>query len=730
MEKILFVKGQPQKVAISGLGGVGKTQIVIELAHRTQDKHPQCAIFWLQATSAESLQQGFLNIGQQLKLIKTEDRSDARKLVQSHLSEESTGQWLLIIDNIDDMDLWEQELKAYLPNSRQGWIVCTTRNRKVAVKVATEQIVEVKEMDGEMAIDLLTKSLIRNDRPINRLVALKLLEQLTFLPLAIVQAAAYINENGMTLLDYILLLNEQEQDIVNLLSEDFEDDGRYQDIKNPVAMTWLISFEQIQRLDPLAAEILSFMACIDPKAVPQSLLPPGQSRKNVTRAIGTLNAYSFVSVRAAAAMDVHRLVHLATRSWLRRQQSLDVWAAKATLHVHNTIAESDYHNAAMWRPYLAHADYVLRSHGTQVTSEGINLMWWYGLCLYAEGRYSETVMWLEKALEGKRKEDGEEAVDTLAVMRSLAMTYRNQGRWTEAEVIQRQSHEMCIRTLGEEHPGTLASMSNLSMLRNDQGRWKEAQELQERELRIRLRTMGKEHCDTLIAMNTMCWTYRVQGKWKEAEEIGQDCMDIRRRLFGETHPHTLDSEHVMAVLYIGQSRWEEARELTTHIVEMRKQVIGEQHPETLSAMSLLVQVCNGQKRWNEAEELGLRVIECQKRLMGEENPLCLASIGSLAWTYCCQGRLEEAIKLREHIVEVSKRVLGKRHPSTLSSIRALAVAFGRNGRLREAVELLDNCYRAQEQVFGADHLETTGTEGDLAIWRAKLEDEGNTIHLN
>jgi len=89
-----------------------------------------------------------------------------------------------------------------------------------------------------------------------------LLVELTYLPLAIVQAAAYINENGIALADYLSPLKEKEEDIIDLLSEDFEDNGRYHNVKNPVATTWLISFEQIRRRDPLAAEYLSFIACV------------------------------------------------------------------------------------------------------------------------------------------------------------------------------------------------------------------------------------------------------------------------------------------------------------------------------------------------------------------------------------------------------------------------------------------------------------------------------------
>jgi hypothetical protein len=101
------------------------------------------------------------------------------------------------------------------------------------------------------------------------------------------------------------------------------DDGRYQSVKNPVATTWLISFEQIRRCDPLAARYISFMSCIDRKEIPEMLLPAGESRKKEMDAIGTLQAYSFIVKRSGAMVfDLHRLVHLAIRNWLQREGTL------------------------------------------------------------------------------------------------------------------------------------------------------------------------------------------------------------------------------------------------------------------------------------------------------------------------------------------------------------------------------------------------------------------------
>ncbi len=109
---------------------------------------------------------------------------------------------------------------------------------------------------------------------------------------------------------------------------------RYRNAKNPVATTWLIPFEQIRGRDPLAADYLSFMACVDPKNVPQSLLPPGQSRKKEIDAIGTLNAYSFITRRPVdVAVDAHRLVQLATRKLASKRRvacSLDRQGYRST----------------------------------------------------------------------------------------------------------------------------------------------------------------------------------------------------------------------------------------------------------------------------------------------------------------------------------------------------------------------------------------------------------------
>jgi hypothetical protein len=236
----------------------------------------------------------------------------------------------------------------YLPKSKQGAILFTTRDRRLAVKLAQQNVVEVPAMGEDTAARLLEKCLVNSKLINSRQNTSALLSQLTYLPLAIVQAAAYINENGIAIADYLSLLVNQEEEVIDLLSEEFEDDGRYPDVKNPVATTWLISFEQIRQRDLLAAEYLSFMACVEPKDIPQSLLPPGPTRKKEIDAIRTLNAYSFIVRRPTdMALNLHRLVHLATRNWLRKEEQLSQSTEKAIMRLEKVFPNDSHENRSL-----------------------------------------------------------------------------------------------------------------------------------------------------------------------------------------------------------------------------------------------------------------------------------------------------------------------------------------------------------------------------------------------
>lgn len=378
----------------------------------------------------DSLQQAYRDIAQQLRIPGwDEEKADVKKLVQAHLSQADTRPWLCVFDNADDLSMWirssgsepgSKNLKDYLPKSKQGCIVFTTRDKKTAIKLAGQNIIEVPEMEEDGALQLLQKSLVEPSLLDRQGDANILIKELTYLPLAIVQAAAYINENSITLGDYLSLLNEQEESVIELLSEEFEDDWRYPSVKNPVATTWLISFEQIRHKS------------IDRKDIPQLLLPDDEALKKKLEAIGTLKAYSFIIKRGEGMVfDLHRLVHLATRNWLQKEGALSRWAEAAIERLNDLFPNDEHQNRAQWRVFLPHVAYALRHDiDEQGNARKLDLTWKYARSLHSDGRYREAEKPFQQLFEGRNRVLDEEDPDqgTLTSMGWLASTYRNQGR--------------------------------------------------------------------------------------------------------------------------------------------------------------------------------------------------------------------------------------------------------------------------------------------------------------
>ena len=107
LEGMLFIEDGTTKIAITGLGGVGKTHLLLELVYRTREQHKNCLIIWLPATNVESLEKAYREVAQQLAIPGwEEDKADVKRLVQGYLSKESAGQWLLVFGNADDINMW------------------------------------------------------------------------------------------------------------------------------------------------------------------------------------------------------------------------------------------------------------------------------------------------------------------------------------------------------------------------------------------------------------------------------------------------------------------------------------------------------------------------------------------------------------------------------------------------------------------------------------------------
>ncbi|KAI6491352.1 hypothetical protein MCOR11_007124 [Pyricularia oryzae] len=217
-----------QRIAVTGLGGVGKTQLALKICFWVKENKPEWSVFWIQALSMASFEKSCRDIASLLYPDMVENQ-DAKELVKNHLSSVTAGYWLLVVDNIDNETLagrGEEGIRDFFPRSNKGKILFTTRYRHIAHQLAQSEIINLERMVEGEAKELLSKSLVKKPSKNSEQDVFELLEFLTYLPLAITQAASYMNVTTVSVSQYIRLLRNTQGDMIKLLETEWDDDNR------------------------------------------------------------------------------------------------------------------------------------------------------------------------------------------------------------------------------------------------------------------------------------------------------------------------------------------------------------------------------------------------------------------------------------------------------------------------------------------------------------------------
>ncbi|KAF5699101.1 hypothetical protein FMUND_14909, partial [Fusarium mundagurra] len=563
LQRLLFQEGY-RKVALVGLGGIGKTQIALQLAYWIKKTKKDYSVFWVPALSRASFEQACMQIIDACSIPIT-DNSDAIETFRRHLSSKRAGKWLLVIDNADETQTVmgsvgaESGIYRSLPQSDEGKILFTTRYRKVAISVAGRNIVEVPAMSRDEARSYFQGAMIQEVSSSDEQVMNHLLTLLTYLPLAITQAAAYLNENEISLMEYLQLFENTDRDRIELLSAEFQDDTRYEQSQDPVATTWFISFNQIRKADELASRILMFLAYVEPKAVPQSMLPEGESQQQLTRAIGTLCGYRFLDRRGSSKMfDMHSLVHVATRAWIVENDSEEEQSQATIARLREIFPTDGWENREVWQQYLPHAIRLLRCSDGEWSEELCKLGFWVGRCLLVDGRVTEAVEQLEHVVTVQGTTLAENHPRRLASQHALAGVYEANGQIAEA--VKLLEHVVAVEgtTLAENHPSRLASQHALAGVYEANGQIAEAVKLLEHVVQVRETTLAENHPSRLASQHALAGVYRANGQIAEAVKLLEHVVAVKETTLAENHPERLASQHALAGVYKANGQIEEA----------------------------------------------------------------------------------------------------------------------------------------------------------------------------
>ncbi|KAG9128366.1 hypothetical protein FRC07_000040 [Ceratobasidium sp. 392] len=720
-----------------GLGGAGKTQLALRFAEMHKDRYRY--IFYIDATSTTTIETDLKSIALEKKA--GDNPSDALNWLA-----QQSEQWLVVYNNADDINL---DLGRFFPTCSHGRILVTTRNRRIITLArGPDPHLQISAMLVEDAQELLVKAIGSSDGLSG--AGGDLAKELGYFALAITHAGAYIRTHCCTALDYLDMYRASRGRILDEYANHVPKIDNYE---LTVYATWRVSYECLEPLDRQLYNTMVFMhhdhisedifrfAALGLQQHKSALAVSGEeiSRKQTVsemlrkfqvddgqwdklaflRSIDGLQAYSLVTFDSTSkSYSIHPLVHQWTRTEVQDSHVIQSCAALLLASCVTQNHKSD--DYAFRRMLLNHIEALPEEEKTRP-----HLVGRIKLVYYEAGRYKEAGLLVEKELQAKTRQLGEQHLSTLTCKAWKASVFSKQGQWREAEILQKEVLDVIKRVGGEEHPYSITSLANLADIYRNQGRWAEAEKLGRKAVEISKRVLGNEHSNTTTRMGNLACTLWKQGKWQEAEALDREVIEIKKRLKGSDHPDTSTSMANLATTLWSQGHWQEAEALHREVLELSQRLsiltlsyhdVISDHPYTLKCMHNLASAYWSQKKYEQAEELLQEAVEVGEKTQGPEHPQTLKSKANLAEIYRHQKRWEEAEKLERKVVEVRTQTLGNRHPDTLKSLANLALTCRGLGRLSEAEELMVSAVDDSKVVFGASHRYTK----NRARWLAEI----------
>jgi len=718
------------------------------------------------ASGHAKFSQDYKKISEDVGLQSSDKEEEILAKVKDWFQSAASGEWLLLLDNADDLSDFagnDSSLSRYIPQGSKGTVIVTTRSRQVANRLNCNAIA-ITAMDVGEAAQLFAQRCPQYKSAQDAEAVSKLLESLDYLPLAVVGATSFMVEMDTSPSEYLELLNSTKQTRHDLLSTQFNDVHRVvpqsgeSDMTESVLSTYYITFKQIEKQLPLAADFLRLVAFLDRQGVQEELLAASKlndvdNKVLFRKAIGKLVDFSLVTrAEGGKMLALHRLVHLSIETYLSQKESKE-WRAKALELVSRVFPQGYSHeNRHICATYLPHALAVTQNSDGPITSSLLFHMGWHlrlagdyrkaeihcrrsvilreavdkddvdtldsvsllASLLEDQGMYEQAQLMHQRALEGAEKALGPDAYSTSKCLDNLALVLLKQGKYEQAEQMNRRALKTKEKVLGPDHPDTLTSVHNLAQVIQSQGKYEQAEQMNRRALEGYEEVLGPDHPDTLTSINNLALVLQRQGKYEQAEQMNRRALEWREKVLGPDHPSTLTSVNNLAQVLQSQGKYEQAEQMNRRALEWREKVLGPDHLSTLTSVHSLALVLQSQGKYEQAEQMNRRALEGYEKVLGPDHPSTLTSVNNLALVLQRQGKYEQAEQMNRRALEGCEKVLGPGHRNTLTTVHNLAQVLQSQGKYEQAEQMYRRTLEGEEKALGPDHSETLLTVWNMA----------------
>ncbi|MFF3015420.1 tetratricopeptide repeat protein [Streptomyces sp. NPDC057939] len=716
---------------LSGMGGVGKSQLAAQYAHQALAEGTEL-VMWVPAGESTQIITLFGQAALRVRAVGAtgEDPEQDARMFLEWLATTSRS-WLVVLDDISDVEA----VRPWWPPLRPGtgFTLATTRLHDPRLTGGGRVRIDVDVYTPEEACAYLSERVV-GDGGGHLLDGREgeLARALGYLPLAMGHAAAYLLAEEISCADYLERLGDRTLRLEDVLPE-WTDTESYQ---RQVTAGLLLSLAAAEQAGPVGVitQLVRMLALMAADGHPESLWTSPSVTTFLTTARGLDREQPTTEEEVVHALRILRryaLITIDPHSPLR-QIRMHALTARA---VRETTPTSSQANLAItaadaledaWPPAdvprdVAHAmrtnTIALRHHAEQhLWTGGVHpVIFLLGFSLRAGGLHQDAHdHWLTTA-ELAAHNFGADNVFALNARSQLAASYHDLGRHHEALTIHETVRTDIERVLGPDHPAALTARANLATAYLDLGRHLDALTLQKTVLADTERLAGPEHRNTLHARANLAAVYRALGRQHDALSLGESVLADRERLSGPEHPDTLHARANLAATYRTLGRPHDARALEESVLADRERLLGPEHPDTLHVRGNLATTYSDLGRNDDALTLQRAVLADRERLLGPEHPDTLQARANLAATYTDLGRYDDALLLGEAVLADRQRLLGAEHPDTLHVRANLAVTYSGLGRQLEALALEEAVCSDTERLLGPEHPNTLHARANLAV---------------
>lgn len=306
----------------------------------------------------------------------------------------------------------------------------------------------------------------------------------------------------------------------------------------------------------------------------------------------------------------------------------------------------------------------------------------------------------------EKKMSMKEDINQIMFVDTIAYLFQYISEYTRAKKLYERS--LCIqeKILGEMHPDTAASYNNIAYIYYRQGEYGKAEELYEKSLYIQKKVLGDEHPDTAASYNNLALVYEEQGEYEKAEKTYERSLYIKRKILGDEHPDTALGYHNLAMVYERQGEYGKAEELYKRSLRIEEKALGKEHPETALGYNNLGVVYAKQGEYGKAEELFKRSLRIEEKILGEEHLYTTLGYNNLAYVHERQGEYQKAEELYEKSLHIREKLLGKEHPNTASEYNNLARIYDSQHDYNIALKFYLKSYKILCFRLGKNHPKT------------------------